>query len=122
MRDASNGATPRNSRIVVRVRNFNMLLLVLVLVLVIIMAAVMATGVANTASENLAFFYSQEAVGKFNSFMSRDLALVQKVARSKAVTDWFADEGSLVKRLAAYDEMMEYMGLLDSGELYFAIN
>ena len=122
MRDASNGATPRRSKIVVRVRNFNMLLLVLVLVLVIFMAAVMAIGVANKASENLAFFYSQEAVGKFNSFMGRDLALVQKVARSKVVTDWFADEGSLMKKLAAYGEMMDYMGLLDSGELYFAIN
>ena len=110
------------TKIAARVRNINMILILLVLLLISITAAFMINNVTAKASENFAFLYSLEAVDKFNLYMSRDLALVQKVARSKAVSDWFADEGNLAKREAAYNEMMDYMALLDSGELYFAIN
>jgi len=86
------------------------------------MAVIMVSDVASRASNDLAFFYSLEAVNEFNSYMSRDLALVKKVARSKAVTDWFIDESNPVKKSAAYNEMMDYIGLLNSAELYFGIN
>ena len=109
-------------KIAARVRNTNMILLILVLVITVVLAAVIVSGVADGASEDIAFFYSLEAVDKFNSYMSRDLALVQKVARSKAVTDWFADEDNPVKRTAAYNEMMDYTSLLNSTELYFGIH
>jgi len=112
----------RVSKIAARVRNTNMVLIVLVLFLILITAAVMITGVTERASKDLAFFYSLEAVDKFNLNMSRDLALVQKVARSKAVTGWFADEANMTKKTAAYNEMADYMGLLKSGELYFVIH
>ncbi|MCL2707994.1 MAG: response regulator [Defluviitaleaceae bacterium] len=122
MAEQSGGALTGGGKIATRFRNINLFMLVLILVLIISMATIMVISVANKASENFAFFYSLEAVDKFNLNISRDLALVQKVARSKAVTDWFADEDDLEKREAAYDEMMDYMGLLLSGELYFAIN
>jgi len=121
-RNGPNSPSSGKSKIIERLRNINMLLLVIVLVLATVTVSVMVTGVTNKASEDLAFLYSQEAVGKFNSYISRDLALVQKVAHSKAVTDWFADESNQAKRMAAYDEMMDYMALLGSGELYFVIN
>jgi len=111
----------RGRKISVRMRIINICLFVLVLALIIIMAVIMATDVASRASSDLAFFYSLEAMKEFNSSISRDLALVQKVARSKAVTDWFADEGDQVKKFAAYNEMMDYIGLLNSAELYFGI-
>jgi len=112
----------RVRKIATRVRNRNMILIVLILILFLSMAAIMVMDITGRASNDLAYFYSLEAVDKFNSYMSRDLALVQKVARSKAVTGWFADEGNQTKRVAAYNEMMDYMGLLGSGELYFAIH
>ena len=105
-----------------RVRNTNIMLLVMVLTLVIIAAVIMGRGITSRASEELAFFYSVETVDKFNLNLSRDLALVQKVARSRAVTDWFADENNEMKRLAAFTEMMDYAGLLGSAELYFGIH
>ncbi|MCL2539170.1 MAG: ATP-binding protein, partial [Oscillospiraceae bacterium] len=110
------------SRISARIRNMDIILLVAVLTLIIITVAVIGSGITNRASENLAFFYSVETVDKFSSHVSRDLVLVQKVARSKAVTNWFADEEDLLKREAAYNEMMDYIGLLSNTELYFGIN
>jgi len=110
------------NKVATRVRNINMILLVLILVMIIITAEIMGSGIADKASRELAYFYSIETVDKFNLYISRDFALVQKAAHSKAVTDWFADEGDPVKRIAAYNEMMDYAGMLSSAELYFVIH
>ena len=120
---ASNNSERRRGRgIAARVRNTNMILLVVVLALIVATAVIMGNGIAVKASEELAFFYSMDTVDKFNLYMSRDLALVQKAARSKAVTDWFADESNPEKRAAAYYEMIDYFHLLSGTELYFGIN
>ena len=121
-KEAANGRHRQKSRIAARVRNINMILLIIVLVLISVIATIIVAGITEEASEELAFFYSLEAVEKFDSYMKRDLALVQKVACSKAVTEWFADEGDPEKKAAAYHEMMDYADLLQLAELYFGIN
>ena len=110
------------NRLVAHVRFINALLLALVLILITAMAAVLVTGITSDASRNLARFYSIESVEKFNAYISRDLALVQKVSRSKAVRSWFADEENQEKKITAFNEMMDYANLLQSVELYFGIN
>ena len=112
----------QTGKIVKRVRNINISLLAIILTLIGITGAILVTRITNNASENLARFYSIEAVEKFNSYLSRELVLVQKVSRSRAVTGWFADEENQAKRTAAYDEMMDYSKMLKSAELYFVIH
>ncbi|MCL2832922.1 MAG: ATP-binding protein [Treponema sp.] len=121
MKNAAWASRPK-SKIAARVLNANIILLALVMVFFIAAAVFIGSGITGKASRDLAFFYSVETVDKFNLYMSRDLALVQKVAHSKAVTDWFADEQNPVKKAAAYDEMQDYIVLLDSAELYFAVH
>jgi len=113
---------PQRNKIGRRFRNANTVLLILLLAILIGMAFFMMSGITDKASDELAFFYSLESVNKFDSYIARDLALVQKVASSKAVTDWFADEYNMEKRIAAYNEMMEYGSLLQNAELYFGIH
>ena len=110
------------SKISARVRYISIAILVFILVVTVAVAAVMSVGLADKASSKLVYFYSLESASKFNSYMIRDLALVQKVARSKAVQEWFADESDETKRLAAYNEMMDYIDLLALTELYFGID
>ena len=112
----------RRSKIAARLQFLNTSILILVLVITIVVALIMTTGIANRSSEKLAYFYSFEAGEKFNSYMLRDLALVQKVASSKAVIDWFSDEYDETKKEAAYNEMMDYVDLLALTDLYFGIN
>ena len=112
----------KSSRIAVRARTINMILLGVVLALISCMAAVMVTGLASSTSKNLARYYLIEAVDKFNSYISQDLALVRMVAHSKAITAWFADEGDPEKRIAAYHEIMDYSGIQSNAEFYFGIN
>jgi len=111
----------QKSRIVARVRNTNMLLLIMVLVSITIMAVVMIRDIAGEASMNLARFYSIEAVEKFNSYISRNLILIHKVARSKAVTEWLADESNQAKKATAYNEMTDSAGMLQSPLLYIGV-
>ena len=113
---------PKKNRLVAHVRIINALLLAFVLILITSMAAVLITDITGDASENLARFYSIESVEKFNAYISWDLALIQKVSRSKAVTSWFADEENQEKKITAYNEMMDYAELLQSVELYFGVH
>ena len=122
MRTAVKNYRHKGGKIAKRVRNTNIILFAMVLALIIITGAVMGRRITSRTSEEFAFFHSVETVDKFNSYMSRDLAMVQKVSRSKAVTGWFADEGNPVKRAAAYDEMMDYIGLSNNAELFFGIH
>ena len=115
------GKPNQKSKIAAHVRSINMLLLLLVLALISGTAAVMTVRITRNASRNIALLYSIEAVEKFNSYMGKDLVLVRKVARSKVVTRWFADEDNEEKRVAAYDEMMDYAGMLQTPNLYFGI-
>jgi signal transduction histidine kinase/ActR/RegA family two-component response regulator len=112
----------KKNRLVAHVRIINALLLAFVLILITSMAAVLITDITGDASENLARFYSIESVEKFNAYISWDLALIQKVSRSKAVTSWFADEENQEKKITAYNEMMDYAELLQSVELYFGVH
>jgi len=109
------------SKITAHARNANIILFIFMLILLMGVTSAVVTGLTGTASENLARFYSIEAVNKFALYISEDLALVRKVSRSAAVTSWFADEDNQEKRLAAYQEMMDYAGILHSAELYFGI-
>ncbi|MDR2923886.1 MAG: response regulator, partial [Treponema sp.] len=109
------------SGIVTRVRNNNMILFVMVLVSITILAVMMIRGITADASANLARFYSIEAVEKFNSYISRNLILVQKVARSKDLASWCADESNQEKKFAAYNEMSDCAGILQGRLLYIGI-
>ena len=111
----------KKNRLAAHVRAINTLLLALILIVIITMAAALITGITGDASKNLARFYSIESVEKFNAYISRDLALAQKVSRSQAVTSWFADEENQEKKITAFNEMMDYAHLLQSVELYFGI-
>jgi signal transduction histidine kinase/CheY-like chemotaxis protein len=120
-KDAFAAKSAQKSRIAARVRNIGMLLLVLILGLIATVSTVMVARVTDSAAKDFARFYSVEAVNNFSSYISQDLALVRKVSHSKAVTAWFADEENQEKKIAAYNEMMDYASLLQSTELYFGI-
>jgi diguanylate cyclase (GGDEF)-like protein len=119
--EAANKSYPKK-KLAIRVRNAHMLVLVLVLALVTATATVIVTDISSDASEKLARFYSIEAVGRFNLHVNQELALVRDISRSTTVIDWFTDEENPAKRAAAYREIMNYVGMLNSSNVYFGIN
>ena len=115
-------AAPGKRRLETRFRNINILFFLLMAVCMALVVTLVVRSITEEASRDYARFYSVEAVGKFNTYLSRELGLVEKVARSGALVRWFADEGNPAKKTAAYEEMMSYADMLYSAELYFGIN
>jgi len=111
----------RKRNIAALVRNTHMLILVLVLVLVTVMAIVMVTGITNGVSKILANFYSSEAIGRFNSYVSQEQVLARKASISSDIIEWFADEENTAKKATAYDEMMDYAKILHTARVYIGI-
>jgi len=109
-------------RIAAQVRNTHMLVLVLVLILVTAMTAIIVANITHGVSEKLARFYSIEALERFNSHVSQELALAQKAAHSSDIVSWFADENNPAKKAAAYNEMMDYADVLQEAKLYLGIH
>lgn len=115
-------AAPGKRRLETRFRNINILFFLLMAVCMALVVTLVVRSITEAASRDYARFYSVEAVGKLNTYLSRELGLVEKVARSVALVRWFADEENPAKKTAAYEEMMSYAGMLYSAELYFGIN
>ena len=102
--------------------SINLNLLIIFLFLVSAAVLVLSSNIYEDTSTSLAYSNSSKAAETFRSFINKDLTLVRKVSRSKAVTGWFADETNEIKKYEAFDEMMDYIDLLHSAELYFVIH
>ena len=109
------------SKISVRSQRMNTILLVIVFGLMMVIAAVIISRINSNASANNARIHSIETAEKFYAYISQDLTLVKKAAHSRAITDWFADEGNETKKTEAYIEMMDYSNVLQGVHMYFGI-
>jgi len=107
--------------IAARARRMTIALFSLVFALVTITVFFLASAITNSASENLARFYAQEAVDRFHSFINSDLTIVRKSANSIAVTAWFGAEDDPAKRAAAFNVMLDYVNVMPYTLLYLGI-
>ncbi len=115
--------TTRRTRVIeTRFRNTNILFFLLMSFVMAFVGTVVVSGITETASKDYALFHSTGAVGKFHTYLNRELGLVAKVSRSSSLVNWFADEENQEKRAAAYAEMISYADMLYSAELYFGIH
>ena len=113
---------PGRSKIASRLLTINILFLALILAIATMLSTVMISGITEETSREFARFYSIEVVEILGSYLNREIALVERAARSKEISDWFADEDNPEKKAAAYREMMEYADSLQIGSLYFGIH
>jgi len=113
--------TKRPSRLSKRVLLLNLGILVLVIVVAAVAAAIAMNRVSVTASMRLAYIHSLESIGSFMGHVNGDVALLRRVASTEAVQEWFADEGNMDKRQAAFDELSSSLDSFENAEFYFAI-
>ena len=112
----------RKSTIAAHARYMNFTLLILVLLLMAAISAVTINGINKENAKNLVRAYSIETAQMFYSYISENLTLVRKTSRSKAISDWFADEENPAKKEAAFYELMDYAGILHDARLFFGID
>jgi signal transduction histidine kinase len=105
-----------------RFNKFNVILFSSLFIVVTAGIIFIIFGIVRDMAATYARFYSIETSDKLGSYLNREIALVERVARSHSVIDWFADETNMTKRKAAYEEMMTYANMYQSANLYFGIN
>jgi signal transduction histidine kinase len=108
-------------KVAMRVKYINLAILIFVFVVVVASAFFTMTGVAREASMRLAYVHALEAVGNFNLHVSGELAVLGMAANSAEVRAWFADEGNLDKKQAAFNELWRFASSLQSEEFYFGV-
>ena len=111
----------RKNKIARQFRYTNLILLVLILSLVTWVITVMLMGITDDVSRDYVRFYSEKTMEEFRLYIEKDLDLVQRMSRSQALVDWFADENNQEKKAAAYEEIMDYAGMLQNALLYCGI-
>ena len=109
------------NKLSVRLRNTNVLLFVLLALVMISVMVMMVGGIAQEVARDYAMLYSGNTIGKLNTYLGKEIALVKKAAGSTIINAWMADEFDPDKRRRAYEEMMAFMDVLDSGNFYFGI-
>jgi signal transduction histidine kinase/CheY-like chemotaxis protein/PAS domain-containing protein len=82
---------------------------------------VIINGITGDMSEKYAGFYSFETVEKFDLYLSQELDLIKKIAGSKEIISWFADENDLEKKESAYQKLMGYADLLYGNDFFFGV-
>ncbi|GHV42308.1 hypothetical protein AGMMS49546_20460 [Spirochaetia bacterium] len=101
--------------------NINIAIGLSVLVVIIAVVAFILNGMADTMSKQYAQFYSLETVEKFDLYLDRELDLVAKIAGSKELIQWFADERNIEGKTAAYRKIQDYAEVMYSNEFAFGI-
>ncbi|GHV91038.1 hypothetical protein AGMMS50268_15410 [Spirochaetia bacterium] len=101
--------------------NINIAIGLSVLVVIIAVLAFILNGMADTMSKQYAQFYSLETVKKFDLYLDRELDLAAKIAGSKELIQWFADEGNIEGKTAAYRKIQGYADVMYGNEFYFGI-
>ena len=105
-----------------RFRFLNIAFFVMMVIIMILVVSFIFDSIKKTTSKDYARFYSTEAVNILNTYLNREIALVTKVVRSRALVEWFADELSMEKKEMAYEDMISYADMLFNANLYFVIN
>ncbi|MHC6203108.1 hypothetical protein ACYULU_07925 [Breznakiellaceae bacterium SP9] len=113
--------TGRGRSIARRFRNGNILIILSVLIAVSIVVAILVNSITEKMSIRYAQFYSMETVEKFDLYLSKEIDLVSRIARSKELIVWFADEENTHKKTAAYEKIMGYADMMFGNDFYFGI-
>ncbi|MDR0562507.1 MAG: response regulator [Spirochaetaceae bacterium] len=105
-----------------RFRNNNLLILFSVLAVVAAVIAVIVDQISEDMSKKYAQFYSLETIEKFDLYLNREIELVGKIAGSKELVQWFADEDDSEKKFEAYQKLLSYTEMMYGNDFYFGIN
>ncbi|MDR0524426.1 MAG: response regulator [Spirochaetaceae bacterium] len=106
----------------VRFRNSNFLLIALSCLAVLIAAAALAEGLTKRLSKEYAKFFASETVEKFDLYLRNELEVIQKIARSNELIQWFADEENLEKKASAYKKILGYADILSENNFYLGVD
>lgn len=109
------------SRIETRFRFANLTFFILMSITMLSITAALLGDITKTVAKDYVRYYSVRTLGTLNTHLNREIGLMTKAVRSKAILDWFKDEQNLEKRHLAFEEMKSFINVLYGSNLYFGI-
>lgn len=104
-----------------RFRLINVIIFMFASILIISTTVLVLRSITDTVARDYARLYSTNTSRALGAHLNREIALMQKAARSEAVIQWFTDEFNDEKKAAALAEMQEVIDALYSDNIYLAI-
>ncbi len=111
----------RKDRIYRIFRRVNVAIFLAVLTVTFALLLYMLHKIADIVARDYAALYSGQTIGRINTDLGRDIALVRKVANSPDVKSWLADEENPEKKAEAYEEIMGIIYVLPGRDLYVGV-
>jgi len=110
------------SKLAARFNTINIFFIIFILAITIVVCGTLIYALADTASRDYVRLYTLESVDALNSHLSNEISLVQQASQTAEIIEWFADEGDLAKKNAAYHVMRIYSDILQINGVNFAIS
>ncbi|MDR2569352.1 MAG: response regulator, partial [Oscillospiraceae bacterium] len=111
----------KKGKLAARFRNINIFSIVLILTITAVVCGFLINDLVDTASTDYVRFYTMDSVNMFSTHLNEMLSLVRHISQSEKIIEWFVDEDNPEKKIAAYQEMMLYVEMLQIGGSHFAI-
>lgn len=112
---------PPGNKMETAFRNANISIFVVMAIVMLCLMAALVQSITNAVSRDYARLYSVKTIGMLNTHLNREIGLITRAVRSKAIIDWFSDERNEAKRRLAFEEMQSSIDVLYSSNLYFGI-
>jgi len=116
------GVKKRKLKLSARFSLYDTLFIVLILAITIVVCVVMVYSIADNAAVDYARSYTMESVDVMSSHLNNEIMLARHASQSSAIIEWFADEDNPEKKEAAYQKLMLFADMLQTGILHFAVS
>jgi len=75
----------------------------------------------NEISRDYALYDSGSTANIINTYLNREIGILETAANSKTIIDWFDDENNFDKKQAAFDDLTGILRILNSSDLYIVV-
>jgi len=109
------------SKLAVRFGSTNALIIIIVLTVMSVISIIFVNNLTDSVSRDYVRFYTMDSVHILDTYLNKEISLVQHAAQTVEIIEWFKDEGNPIQKAAAYQKLMFFAGMLQIDGVYFAI-
>jgi len=119
--DAPENKKKKIDKLASRFRNTDVIFIAVILIITVVVSGIMVFSFVESASMDYVRFYTTESVDILQTHLSNELSLVQHMSQSADIIEWFSDETDIEKKNAAFNKMVLFADILQSGRLSFVM-
>ena len=109
------------NKLATRFNIINIFLIVIIMTITFLICGRMIYNLIDNVAKDYVRFYTTDSVDRLSTHLYREISLVQHIAHSDEVIEWFADEENLDKKAEAFQVLSVFGDVLLIDGVYFGI-